>query len=284
MGSRFSALALLCTSCGSEGLLALDGVADAHAIVDGSTDTLHDGVVALVTRAGSLRCSGSVIHERVVLTARHCIAGIELDRYRVAFGVDGDDDPIEIEAADVHADYDVGLLTLAASVPTTVSVHRVVDRLSDPTAVGLDVEIVGFGREDSYSGGSGTRRSGVARITIVDELEFAFDPTPSSVCFGDSGGPTFARVGAADDIIGVHSRTLDTACEMRGFDVRVAALVDSFIRPHLDLVDRPTGGDPKSCDCGASRLPSVLTFAALALCVRGRRTGRQWSKSPRRVC
>jgi hypothetical protein len=71
-------------------------VAPAGAIVGGSRDNVHTnvGLVRFTTVDGRFRCSGTLVSQRVVLTAGHCTEGPATDVY-VSFDTDLQKDPMQ---------------------------------------------------------------------------------------------------------------------------------------------------------------------------------------------
>jgi trypsin len=70
--------------------------APAGAIVGGSRDEVHTnvGLVRFTTADGRFRCSGTLVSQRVVLTAGHCTEGPATDVY-VSFDTDLQKDPLQ---------------------------------------------------------------------------------------------------------------------------------------------------------------------------------------------
>ncbi len=102
---------------------------------------------------------------------------------------------------------------------------------------GLDVDVVGYGMR-TWDGEweemrSGLRSWGSSFVNEVGphELQVGADGEEGRKCHGDSGGPTFAGIGAGDDpqrLIGATSHAYDPGldCELGGVDTRLDAYLD----------------------------------------------------------
>lgn len=64
-------------------------------IRDGVDDPGDPAVVAIVDEIGALRCTGTVVQERVVLTAAHCVPADPASRF-VVFGPFVEGDPVAL--------------------------------------------------------------------------------------------------------------------------------------------------------------------------------------------
>jgi hypothetical protein len=97
--------------------------------------------------------------------------------------------------------------------------------------VGQTTRLVGFGLDDQ--GKTGSRRSGIARVTTVNDGSFTIAVAPGMSCGGDSGGPSFLEIDGSERIIGVTSYG-DLACT-RGTNMRVD-VHEAFLQSVLDEV------------------------------------------------
>jgi hypothetical protein len=160
-------------------------------------------VVGISDEERDAYCTGTLISADVVLTARHCTAGVRASRLKALFGPD-DQDPLYvgtvIEKIE-HEQLDLALLRLEerpAAHLEVVPVPVVARDLSDGD-LGITVEQAGFGRTEE-----GANRG----LFFVTERLYGFEGPASylivdgegqrGVCAGDSGGPSF-RINAAGE-------------------------------------------------------------------------------------
>ena len=204
-------------------------------------------------------CTGTVIADDVVLTAAHCLEddwGYPVSPEELLFSV-GDDvaDPLAsffVAEVWIHPDFDgieayhdLGVLILESPVSGAVSdlqplpVNR---RGFGSELVQRVVQNVGYGvTEDDYY--NTLRWWTTEPITQVEDYEFTvYGNGVSSVCVGDSGGPSlYSFDSLAPHILGTVSWG-DSSCVDYDHYCRVDANL-SFLDPHLSSHDPCLGLD-----------------------------------------
>jgi hypothetical protein len=247
------------------------------AVVHGAPDHgRHPGVVALLVTDGgsSLLCSGALVAQSVVLTARHCVAHLRSESMScpasspqvgatrdprsiaVVSGDDADASPLLARGAEIVTtpgsslcEEDIALVRLDRAVTGIAPIP--IGRRRTPLRDGRIVA-VGYG-QSARGVGAGLRRFRID-VPIVDVSAHEF-VVGESTCSGDSGGPALDE--DSGEILGVVSRG-NVQCA--GID---AHNVYTRVSPFLDAIDRlapPTGSTPKppatdmgdSCTVGVS--------------------------------
>lgn len=202
----------------------------------------HDAVVALVNERG-FACSGVVVHERAVLSARHCLGA----RYAV-FGADvaamrAQRRIVRAEGAPNRA-FDLALFVLDAPAPVAAyPVHT-------PSVPPASLRVVGFGCTDAECrarpgrrsffdvrtrpGDWGCDRAASARTGCISGYELVLTRAQAAdTCTGDSGGAVLERTPKGWAVVAITSRAVSDSvlpCGDGGIYVRLSA--------HKEWIDR----------------------------------------------
>ncbi|MCA9611225.1 MAG: S1 family peptidase [Sandaracinus sp.] len=241
-----------CRLAQSPSLPEPDPGAAASPIINGTRTTEYPDVVAVVQTSGDFiagLCTGTVIGNTTVVTAKHCIYSgttrISTSSLRVFIG---NSTPNRISSAsasfrtvtaiattpgpytddDLTNGTDIAVLTTGSAIGTPIrEVARSTARRGAP------ITIVGFGRNSVSSGASGTKYVGTTNVGDTYVQVFQTMGT-SRTCQGDSGGPAFD---AAGRLIGVTSFGVDERCAVdMSFYTETA--------PHLALIQSALGREP----------------------------------------
>lgn len=296
--SLLPALALLsAAACGdayAPGAPASGGDLEAtmHEIRGGETDSGHDPVALLYDDGFGGMCSGTLISDRVYLTAAHCIGSSNPNDYVIIGGTDPFENHewfAEVDEVARHPQYDdqqllhdVGIVVLSEDAP--VGSYQWVDDDDDSEVYdeGENITLVGYGQINENNGNS----SGIKRKASLDIEEVYPDlivyggPT-ENVCSGDSGGPALKEVGGRIKVVGVTSFG-DQFCSDFGASMRTddnRSFIDNYAAPDEGTSGKIGGGGSGSAcsvapEMGTASmlglLPAFLAIAGLAATRRRR--------------
>jgi secreted trypsin-like serine protease len=228
---------------------------------------------------GGSFCSGTLIAERWVLTAAHCmdeVGGIDLvqNPQVVHFYVGTNANPgtngwpstgtlYQADAVFVHGSYnsqnqenDIALVRLAAPLTSVTPIP--INTSSMNGWAGQQVTYVGFGVNDGINEtGGGIKRRGQNPISLVWPSAYQSNATSGvGVCFGDSGGPGLMSVGGVLKVVGVNSGVSSSSnpdpCLGYGVHTRVDAYAGNFLSTTMGIAPPNCQTDPSVCNCPAA--------------------------------
>jgi secreted trypsin-like serine protease len=234
-------------------------------ITSGTVDEGDSAVVALLS-SGQAYCTGTVVGDRWVLTAAHCLQLMTPSQVYLGTRPAADGQRLQVARTVIHPRFsfiglqdDIGLVELVERAP--VEPLPLMEQPLDPAIAGSTVRLVGFGTISSTDTGPPLKRTGTARISALDAQKLTLQGAPSQTCLTDSGAPVLYRLDGREYVAGVASSG-DAQCQQYARAVRVDASSQDFILPEM-------AGHSGGCQTAPG--PS-LPFLALALLRAAART------------
>lgn len=222
----------------------------------------YDAVVAVLADSGL--CTGIIVSKTIILTAGHCLAGVELgDDVAVFWGDELDfSQPAPVVRWGVHPEfcadcdediYDYGFVEIGGEFLANTFIEPVATQEEwDATMqAGAEVILVGYGEDPDATDmhkGLGVKRSVTTKISrfSAQGLEFYAGGDDRDSCQGDSGGPAFVRLpDGSVRLAGITSRGSNPCGKGGYYGAPYAALCWLEQETGVDL--RPGGCE--QCDC-----------------------------------
>ena len=227
-------------------VISVAGLGDAEAstegsshqsIVDGVPAYEDDAIVALIADS-TVFCTGVLVAPRVVVTAGHCVGGVE----QVHFGQNptGEDgSTIEVAYQESHPEFDrsslsadIGVLILAQPAPDSIVPVAIAQQLNSEELRSQPLRALGYGAANPYDSLPPTKRQGLVLFDQLNVDTLRYTNELAAICFGDSGGPTLFGSAGNEVWIGIHSSG-DAACTEFGRDTRVDFFA-GYLQPFLE--------------------------------------------------
>jgi len=230
----------------------------AEGIWGGERTNQYPNVVALAEMAnwGTLVfCTGTLVDERWIVTAAHCLYGKEgllsAGDLSVLFGDDinlnGYNDAIRFSDFVLHPQYVDGAFDYDIAVVELSSPKNGIDfAVLNDEPIGQDwggksLTFVGFGMTDFNVNDSGTKRVTEIPIVSYDEMIVYSEHATSNICQGDSGGPGFETTDSgALELAGVNSFIYAGCSGGGGGATRIDVVID-WIASHVPNILRDSG-------------------------------------------
>lgn len=197
-----------------------------------SGDEFPKIITALYDQMGKALCTASILNERTLVTAAHCVDGRIPKYLKVIFGINLQDPTVvlrQVQAFEVSPVWnirktqvkntgDIAVVRFSGGLPTGFQAAEFLTDASKLT-VGAPVFLAGYGASEVTLSPQGSEHSGAGILRIVDttvkDLSFSVSEVVveqskgKGACHGDSGGPAYIVVNGKLLTFGVTSRGVD---------------------------------------------------------------------------
>lgn len=223
----------------------------------------------------SLTCTVVLVAPDVVLTAAHCLAAVEPTEIHFGEQYDMPSKVVPVESCEAHPQYDgswadIAVCVLAEPVEDIAVTPILAGCELDLIGPGVPLEVVGFGASSAIYDenlppdfpyqvdGVGTKRKTTQAfddiLFDVGQLWMLGDPRMNnSSCFGDSGGPVFARL--PDGATRVAGLGQQIHPENPNLDPCGYGIVYQLVTPHIQWLEATSGRDLTPCWTGEAWTP-----------------------------
>ncbi len=180
----------------------------------GGAETTGWPEVGALTYDGDFLCSGVLVGPRMLITAAHCLYGLENDPAPLAAAfaanASGGSQSTDVVEIVVHPEYgtapsrDIAVAWLGAGAPVA-PVPWSQDVLDD-SHLGAEIFLVGYG-DPAFGDDAGDRLRRVAAVSLAEltSTHLRWNDPDAGTCHGDSGGGAFMDLGGGPVLVGVHS-------------------------------------------------------------------------------